>query len=106
MWSRCNESGMKRHVLNFLVALSLLLCMAVCVLWVRSYFVVTWASHYAPRSLKSIALSGGKVLVSWDGGSDYRLPADKRWNVGSRPRTDEADDPKRERPSGTLGFGY
>ena len=30
---------MTRHLLNLLTALSLLLCVAACVLWVRSYFV-------------------------------------------------------------------
>ena len=33
---------MKRRLLNLLTALSLLLCVAVCVLWVRSQFVPLW----------------------------------------------------------------
>ena len=32
-------SGLRRRLLNLLTALSLLLCVAVCVLWVRSYAV-------------------------------------------------------------------
>jgi hypothetical protein len=36
---------MKRHLLNLLTALSLLLCVAVCVLWVRSYFAQDIVEH-------------------------------------------------------------
>jgi len=37
---------MRRRLLNLLTALSLLLCVAVCVLWVRSYWIGDrWACH-------------------------------------------------------------
>ena len=38
---------MKRRLLNLLTALSLLLCVAVCVLWARSYYAVPLESHFA-----------------------------------------------------------
>jgi hypothetical protein len=36
---------MRRRLLNLLTALSLLLCVAVAALWVRSYFVADWVMH-------------------------------------------------------------
>jgi hypothetical protein len=36
---------LRRRLLNLLTALSLVLCAAVCVLWVRSYFVGDTVRH-------------------------------------------------------------
>ena len=45
MWRACGDgSGVKQRLLNLLTALSLLLCVAVCVLWVRSY---SWQESFA-----------------------------------------------------------
>jgi hypothetical protein len=41
---------LRKHLLKLLTALSLLLCVAVCVLWVRSYWVFSRVSHRAPYS--------------------------------------------------------
>jgi hypothetical protein len=41
---------MTRRLLNLLTALSLLLCVAVCVLWVRSYFWFDTLAHVGPPS--------------------------------------------------------
>ena len=38
---------MRRRLLNLLTALSLLLCVAVVVLWVWSYYAVPLESHFA-----------------------------------------------------------
>src|SRR5687767_9020536 len=48
---------MRRRVLNILTAVSLLLCAAVCVLWVRSY----WASTSLVR--RQGAVGGGETRI-------------------------------------------
>jgi hypothetical protein len=52
--------SMKHRLLNLLTALSLLLCVAVCVLWVRSY----WRSQY---------VSYIRMTPEWDGVRSLRL---------------------------------
>jgi hypothetical protein len=70
---------MTRRVLNVLTALSLLLCMAVCVLWVLSKGVVVWASAVGPEAAFNAWSSHGCcVLQRADvplemGPSHYRL---------------------------------
>jgi hypothetical protein len=60
--------GMKRRLLNLLTALSLLLCVAVCVLWVRSYTRPEAMTYARPRSgefeVKGVSLSGGIIGYS------------------------------------------
>ena len=46
---------MRRRLLNLLTALSLLLCVAVCVLWVRSYGGSEWATY---------ATAGGRFCLT------------------------------------------
>ena len=54
----CRSGIMKRRVLNLLTALSLLLCVAVCVLWVRSYRVADvfersrWFPDFSAREFR------------------------------------------------------
>jgi hypothetical protein len=50
---------MKRRLLNLLTALSLLLCVAVCVLWVRSYFEFEHAEASGSR------VSAEREVRSW-----------------------------------------
>ena len=51
---------MKRQLLNVLTALSLLLCVAVCVLWVRSRFV---ADSYSTARTVVGSMNGGVVAM-------------------------------------------
>jgi len=46
--ARGDGISMRRRLLNVLTALSLLLCVAVCVLWLWSYFVVVAARRVLP----------------------------------------------------------
>jgi hypothetical protein len=54
---------MRRHLFNFLTALSLLLCVAVCVLWVRSYFITDEFVRIRQRGLDHRIESGGGRLA-------------------------------------------
>jgi hypothetical protein len=55
---------MKRRLVNLLTALSLLLCVAVCVLWVRSYRVVDELTYTSDRSRTIVTTAeGGFDLV-------------------------------------------
>ena len=51
---------MRRRLLNVLTVLSLLLCMAVCVLWVRSYWVADslWKSRWREADTRLESASG------------------------------------------------
>ena len=51
---------MKRRLLNVLTALSLLLCVAVAAVWVRSYFIGDWVVH---RHLSP--LTDGVAATDW-----------------------------------------
>ena len=88
--------ALTRRLLNFLAALSLLLCVAVCVLWARSYRVSDWLGrvHYTPgipsedhhvylRSISgTVALVGGgdppgnfsEVRWVWQRSEPWRYP--------------------------------
>ena len=73
---------MLRRLLTLLSAVSLLLCVAVCVLWVRSHGVMDRAWHeYARRSGVGIAIASGQVRVhrSWAIGYARPGPAPERW---------------------------
>jgi hypothetical protein len=60
---------MKRHVLNLLTALSLLLCVAACVLWVRSYrvhSVIVWTEHTRAGSVwRRVHSTHGGLSYEW-----------------------------------------
>jgi len=93
---------MKRRLLNFLTALSLLLCVAVCVLWVRSYSVRDQWSYrwrevhgnndtFGAFSLDSL---GGQVWAGywWQDNTHLRRPHEgftaDAWRVGSIQQQD------------------
>ena len=61
----------RRRLLNLLTALSLLLCVAVCVLWVRSYWV---AYHFTGDRKYSVRYLGG-------GRPSLTPPDHPLWNV-------------------------
>jgi hypothetical protein len=60
---------MRRRLLNFLTALSLLVCVAVAALWVRSYFVADWvrwsAVDYAAPEVhyRTVQSDSGGIFV-------------------------------------------
>jgi hypothetical protein len=59
---------MRRKPFAYLSALSLLLCAAVCVLWVRSYFVADCVQRHRGRFLTRVDLAcGGVRLEHFDG---------------------------------------
>ena len=53
---------MRRHLLNLLTALSLLLCVAVCGLWVRSYLGPDYVHYTSPRQWCLSVISGHGTL--------------------------------------------
>ena len=63
--------AVRRRLFTLCSALSLLLCVAVCVLWVRSYWVEDWVKYHGPdvAGLRwrrfACASGGGHVTVSW-----------------------------------------
>ena len=54
----------KRHLLNLLTALSLLLCVAVCVLWVRSYWVPESVSYWGNAHVLGLYSSKGRAALT------------------------------------------
>jgi hypothetical protein len=101
-----------RRLLNLLTALSLLLCVAVCVLWVRSYYVCDWVGrvYYSPglpsedHHLYLRSIFGTAVLAG--GGDPAENFSDTRW---VRRRSDAWDYPLG--PAGpsvlqALGIGW
>jgi hypothetical protein len=91
---------MKRRLLNLLTLLSLLLCVAACVLWVRSYWVGDFVGHdrvaggrpHAYRYSAGVSTGVGKVSVDtlWVNMARHNNIApysDWRW-VPQRPASD------------------
>ena len=74
---------MKRRFLNVLTALSLLLCVAVSVLWVRSYWasdVLEWV-YVSPAELRAVTVSttsGGLTVSNRTGGPVVARPGQDR----------------------------
>jgi hypothetical protein len=83
---------MRRRLLNLLTALSLLLCMAVLVLWVRSYCVadafairkVSGLVDYPTRQSLNVTSAGGGLGLYWgrreDAGYDSGFPGIEAWS--------------------------
>jgi hypothetical protein len=59
--------AMKRRLLNLLTALSLMLCVAVGVLWVRSYYTGDWISRTNVRDRRDYKDASEWVFYSTDG---------------------------------------
>jgi hypothetical protein len=72
---------MKRRLLNLLTALSLLLCVAACVLWVRSYWTVDLIVFSPTRDSYSVWSQRGEVCLRRLGNTD--MP--DRWQHHSTP---------------------
>jgi 4-amino-4-deoxy-L-arabinose transferase-like glycosyltransferase len=54
--------AVRRRLLNLLTALSLLLCVAVCVLWVRSYRVADGFARTQPSESHSVESGSGEIV--------------------------------------------
>jgi hypothetical protein len=95
---------MKCRLLNLLTALSLLLCVAVCALWVRSYFVQDMLYVPVGRHTAVIQSASGQLFTivvrqsigaRWlrqgptapDGASRTGALVHLRWDFGSRSRS-------------------
>ena len=101
---------MKRRLLNLVTALSLLVCVAVCALWVRSYWGM---DHVAARAGPCDRLfhawwSRGNIFFGVTTGDDYGISGDRlrRWRYDAR---DLAAGWSRQPATVNLyaaGFGY
>ena len=95
---------MVRRLLNLLTALSLLLFVAVCVLWVRSYWI---GSVFGYRAPPSGGVYGNCYLASYDGRLAYSrlLKTQADGQVGLYAN-DYPLAPDYEMDVGFAGFGY
>jgi hypothetical protein len=71
---------MRRKLFTFTAALSLLLCVAACVLWVRSYRIVDICQKHRAGRYRQIVSSGGLLQLEL---GPTRLPDATTWT--SRP---------------------
>src|SRR4051812_37585756 len=85
------------------VGVSMVVFVATVVLWVRSYWVVSYASRYVAEGRKEAAISGAKLFIYWERNANYIIRERVHWLVGERPRGE--DDPRREQLPGAFGFG-
>jgi len=104
----------KRRLLNLLTLLSLLLCVAVCVLWVRSHRYSVWYEYRrwddgrdGPATEALLGIGGGSALV----GLSFRVAEGPPRAVPSRAGTDwsrDTDDPEdlADGINGRFGFGF
>jgi hypothetical protein len=77
-----------RHLFTMFVALSLLLCVALCVLWVRSYWISDLLSWKEPRWSAFVITADGEFWFGLNTGVDDRWIPDEG---GFQHRTDEVD---------------
>ena len=66
---------MKRRLLNLLTALSLLLCVAVCVLWVRSYWLTDQVCWWRVGASRCVGTAQGYVVLQLNAGVTPGRPA-------------------------------
>jgi hypothetical protein len=78
----------RRRLLNLLTALSLLLCLAVCVLWVRSYFIEDNIFHGTWERGDNIITTKGRIVVELLS-TGHPVLRWRHWTAppGSSPRT-------------------
>src|SRR4051812_22239732 len=75
---------MRRKIANFAAAVTLLLCVAVCVLWVRSYWVSETVEH--DNGLRVYEARTGRGSISFAYMVYNRLrPPEQRWMYNQRP---------------------
>src|SRR4051794_15847047 len=73
-WNKAN--WMARRLLNLLTAGSLLLCVAVAVLWVRSYQVADYVMVSVGIDGSHVSVARGNCRIVWSGG--FRGPLGER----------------------------
>jgi hypothetical protein len=92
--SRVESPPVRRCLLNSLTAVSLLLCVAVCALWVRSYWAVDYLAYSRPDWAVFMEYGGGQFRF------EYVRAARERDYVGYSGfvcrRVDRADGPLRQ----------
>src|SRR2546421_2910974 len=66
-----------RHVLTILSVLSLLLCFAVCLLWVRSYLWTERIVYHQGDHMRCLQSGRGEVLVQVEADSLSQISADR-----------------------------
>ena len=89
---------MKRRLLNLPTALSLLLCVAVCVLWVAGVYVQPSLSRYHAHGRGSTRVYvNPDGLYFWKDESHYGVDASGKWDGAAILSNPEV--------SGLLGFG-
>src|SRR5688500_17916324 len=78
---------MTRRLLNLLTVLSLLLCVAVVVMWVRSYWYITSVQAITgpPESYQLAAFKGHLGLSEWH----HATEAEGRWVLSDDPMPSE-----------------
>jgi hypothetical protein len=86
---------MPHRLLNLLTALSLLLCVAVCVLWVRSYLVLDQVGRWSLRHTNNRWIDQSfRGVVSSDGGLVVLAADDRQTMEGLRLRDETAPAPQ------------
>ena len=98
---------MTRRLLNLLALLSLLLCVAVGVMWVRSYARGdSFGWRRAPRQV-DVMSDRGVVMVAWGSVvSEYAAPEGWRGSVWPFEREAETIRIMGRPPGGRWGFGF
>ena len=87
MWDGGNDADMRRHLLNFLTLLSLLLCVAAAALWLYSYFAydaVAFSPSPAERRAYGLISHHGTIcfirVAEGDGASRWMWKHDRTRN--------------------------
>jgi hypothetical protein len=98
-----------RHLFPFLSALSLLLCLGTCVLWVRSYGHHEGVRLFGTDKSPGLGSLNGKAFVSWrSDGNPPREAVRQRWTsvpTAGNPRLQKMD-PTSQAAKRMGGFGY
>lgn len=75
---------MKRHLLNLLTAVSLLLCVAVCVLWFRSHRAGDDIGYSSSARRSYLRTGGGELGLDVSRYDTERFPPRWRWDTDPR----------------------
>jgi predicted RNA-binding Zn-ribbon protein involved in translation (DUF1610 family) len=104
---------MSRRLLNLLTVLSLLLCMAVCVLWARSYFRSDWLCYTRVARQPTLIRSDDLELLSGEGNAwvaftraQFRPEEEHRSDEGWAFESDAPEDAAERVEHRAWGFGY
>src|SRR5688500_7111044 len=73
---RGSTSAMRRRLFNLAAALSLLLCVAVCVVWVRSYWFTDQLFWWRIDGMRAVGSARGYGVIQLNLGNASGKPAD------------------------------